>query len=196
MKLFRLISAFVAALIVSVASNANAATYSIDGLFDGHTLSAIITTEDAHNVLGADVYTITSVSGTLSGYGSIAGIIANPNQPNISKITTPVFYVSGFGNADGFNINNDLFPSISPMLDTNGFAFLLNGGIIANLFGGDLYGNMSLNTYSLVATDGFVSTSRQITISQTPLPPAFALFATSILAMGGVAFAKKAREQA
>jgi hypothetical protein len=198
MKMFRLFSAFVAALILSVASNANAATFSFSGLFDSHTLNALITTEDTHNSLGANAYTITSISGTLSGYGNITGIIANPNQPNDNIVYTPTFYISGFGAAVGFDYDNNLFPAQSPMMNKYGVAFTLNGGLVANLFGGDLWGNISPNTYTVAVQDGYASTSREITIAQTPLPPAFALFASSILAMGGAAFAKgkKARNQA
>jgi hypothetical protein len=105
----RLIPGAAAALILTgAASVASAATYDFTFTQPGYeAASGTLTTSDTVNSVGG--FDVTGVTGEIEG-NSIAGLVANPNQPNPS--TDP--------DQSQFTYDNVLFPTSSALVDTSG----------------------------------------------------------------------------
>jgi hypothetical protein len=175
-------AAIVAAVaLVSFAPAANASTYSITGNLGGVLIDANMTTADTLDAVGG--YDVLSIDGTVSGWGNILSLANNPNQPNISPITSV-----GFGGTN-MQFDNVFFPT-DPHFDTLGLIFSLSSGVSANLYG-DSPGN-----YTLWVGNWQSITSGDLAIAQTPLPAALPLFATGLGVMGWLGRRRKRKARA
>lgn len=124
MKLNRLATSLLMAAGLAATSIAHAASYSFSYLADDTTyqVAGILTTADVLNGVGG--YDITGITGSVTGAGggAITSLVNNPNQP----IPT---------NNGSYIYDNNLFPSASPQLNTNGVLFTTTGGTVWNLWG-------------------------------------------------------------
>lgn len=115
MKLSRFLTTAATLALASLGTSANAASFSFNFTDTSSQVlaSGFLTTADTLNALGG--YDLTSISGTVTGFGAITGFV---------PINTPL---PGTSSANGFLYNNTVYTSAYPHVDLNGLLFSTAG---------------------------------------------------------------------
>ena len=183
------------ALLALPSSGANAATYNINGTFDGFAVNLDITTS---NILDAvSGYDITGLTGTIASFGAVT-LWPNPSQPNPYTIphsdpnTGPQS-----GGADLNGLDNVWYPTAPYLL--NGVGFLTTGYATGKNFAGALWGTgpgyygIWVGDGSNVAGEGidvagYGGPGDPATVTATPLPSTFTMLMAGFVALGFLAY--------
>jgi hypothetical protein len=147
-----------AALATLAASTASAASYDFT-LLDNNGV-----TVDASGVLNLTGDVIDSITGSVTGFGTITGLIANPNSPGY--------------NVQGDIIYDNLFKASVPGVDNDGVFLSTSSGANLNLFNLDSSGTNFPNNTAAVYEDnvGYVANGTfSVTAVAVPEPSAWAL---------------------
>lgn len=170
----------VGAALVSLAPVANAASYLLEGNFNGTTADLDFT------VSGSDII---GISGSVSGYGGVStytGPGANSSYINSGLYTgTGTFTVQNPPGSGGANFTVDnLWYSSDPHLDGNGVAFLLTDGLTASIWGN------SPGSYTLFvgAYDVYANNSGPVSVTATPLPSTWTMLVAGFVGLGLFAY--------
>jgi hypothetical protein len=168
--------------LVSFAPAANAATYALDGNFNGTIVNLDIIAS------GSD---ITGISGTVSGYGSVStytgpGSTGSPSYISSGLYTgTGVFTVQNPPGSGGANLTVDnVWYSSDPHLDSNGVAFLLTDGLTAGLWGNSpgSYG-LFIGNYNV-----YTNNTGPVSVTATPLPSTWTMLIAGFVGLGFFAY--------
>lgn len=184
--------------LVSSAPLANAATYNIDGTFDGFNVNLNITTSNTLDAVGG--YDITALTGTVASFGAVT-LWPNPNQPNQYNIPhSDANTGNQSGGADLDGLDNVWYPSAPYVL--NGVGFLTTGYAFGKNFAGAIWGTNPgyygfwIGDGSNVAGEGidvagYGGQGDPATVTATPLPSTWTMLISGFLGLGLLAYRGK-----
>lgn len=139
-----------------------------------------LTTQTTLNTAGG--YNVTSISGTVAGFGAITGLVPNPNAPNVAN-----FDPDPSANTGTYNYDNVLFVPGPPYINFNGILFQ-TASETWNIFrsptiaGDVLSGYVNGAFYPDGSNENFAGT---FAITAVPEPASWALMIMGFGAVGG-----------